>query len=213
VNPMAIDLTKCIYVKKTDTYITPKGIITFSAVSKKWKQKDKKDDDGQFAVSLIVPPESDLSVLKEAAAAAAKEKFGSKAKGIRSPFLDAAEKLDSDYVLEGFDPEGWIMLRANTYQQRPNVIFGNGVTVPEDELADEVYNGRWARMSVRPKAYDQEGNKGVKFYLHNVQVLDEGDKWPSGGGRTNAEDEFEAVDVESSVKGEATTKSSDSVFD
>ena len=208
---MPIDLKKCVYVEKTDTYITCEGIITFAAIAKKWKDKDKKDDDGQYALSLIFPPDADLSVLKAAAEKAAKE--GGKAKGLKSPFLDAADKIDESRMPEGFDPKGYTMVRANTYTQRPGVMFANGTTVPEDEIMDEVYNGRKARMSVRPKFYDQQGNKGVKFYLHNIQLLGEGEKWPSTGGRTAPEDEFESIDVGSSGKSAGKKASSDSVFE
>lgn len=208
---MSIAMNKCVYVEKTDTYITCRGIITFGAIAKKWKQKDKKDDDGQFALTLIFPPDSDLSLIQTAAGDAAKEKFGGKAKGLKTPFLKAEEKLDTDRMPENFDPAGWTMVRANTYTQRPGVIFSNGTPVPEDEIMDEVYNGRWARMSVRPKAYDQEANKGVKFYLHNIQLLEEGEKWPSSGGRTAPEDEFEMVAGASS--GGKKTSSSDSMFE
>jgi hypothetical protein len=210
---MAIDLNKAVYVEKTDTYITAKGIITFAAVAKKWvsEQDKKKGQDGQYALTLIVPAKSDLSVLYAAAEKCAKEGGGAKVKGLKTPFLKAEEKLDADRMPEGFDPTGWVMIRANTFQQRPGVMFANGATVPEDELLDEVYNGRWARMSVRPKYYDNE-SKGVKLYLHNIQLLDEADKWPGGGGgRTNAEDEFEAVEAASGSSGKA-EKSSDSVF-
>jgi hypothetical protein len=211
---MAIDLSKAIYVQKTDTYVTCQGIISFAAIAKKWKDKAKPDDDGQFALSLIVPPDSDISVLKEAAMTAAKEKLGAKVKGAKSPFLDAAEKLDADRMPEGFDPTGWTMIRANTYQQRPNVMFANGTPVPEDEILDEVYNGRWARMSIRPHAFDRDGNKGVKFYLQNIQLLEEGEKWPSTGGRSRAEDEFEAINDAASGKAKASGKATKGgVFD
>jgi hypothetical protein len=147
-----------------------------------------------------------LSILKAAVEQAAKEKFGKTAKNLKSPFHKAEEKLDEDRMPEGFDPTGWTMLRANTYQQRPTVMFANGTAVPENELLDEVYNGRWARISVRAHAYDNE-SRGVKLYLHNVQVLAEGEKWPSSGGRTNASDEFEAIEL---ANGKAA--SSDGVF-
>lgn len=211
---MPIELNKCTYVEKTETYITCRGIITFGAIAKKWKDKNKADDDGQFAITLIFPPDSDLSVLKDAAASAAKEKFGAKAKGIKTPFLKADEKLDPDRIPEGFDPTGWTMIRANTYQKRPGVISADGSTVAEDDIVDEVYNGRWARMSVRTHAYAHEANKGVKLYLHNVQLLEDAEKWPQSGGGTNAEDEFSPVVAASSKDGKAVkVKSSDSVFE
>ncbi len=212
---MSVAMDTCAYVEKTDTYITAKGIITFAAIAKKWKNRDKKDDDGQFALTLIFPPDTDLSLIQTAAANAAKEKFGQKAKGLKNPFLKAEEKLDAERLPESFDPTGWTMVRANTYTQRPGVIFANGTTVPEDELMDEVYNGRWARMSIRPHAFDNE-SKGVKFYLHNIQLLEEGDAWPMTGGRTAPEDEFETVDAGSGIKPGAKSgdaKSSDSIFE
>jgi hypothetical protein len=210
---MPVALDKCIYNSKTDTYITAKGIITFAAVAKKWKDREKKDDDGQFALTLIFPPETDLSLIQDAAKKAAVDGSGGKAKGLKSPFLKAEEKLEDERRPEDFDPEGWIMVRANTYTERPGVIFANGETCPVDELSDEVYNGRWARMSIRPKYYDQNGNKGVKFYLHNIQLLDDGEKWPTSGGRTAAEDDFEPVETGGGKPGKASTKSADSIFE
>lgn len=209
---MSINLNKAAYVEKTDTFITAKGIIVFAAIAKKWKDKDKKDDDGQFALTLIYPPDSDLSVLKDDASKAAKEKFGAKTKGLKTPFLKAEDKLEAARMPEGFDPTGWTMLRANTYQKRPNVIFADGSTVPVDDIADECYNGRWARMSVRTHAYTHEINSGVKLYLYNIQLLDDGEKWPFAGGSTNAEDEFSAVETKKDGK-PAKAKSSDSVFE
>lgn len=211
---MTIDLKKCTYVEKTETWITCRGMITFGAIAKKWKDKKKPDDNGQFALTLICPPDSDLSGLKADAAEAAKAKFGAKAKGLKNPFINAADKLEADRMPDGFDPTGWTMLRANTYQKRPNVVFADGSTVAEDDLVDEIYNGRWARMSVRTHAYDNE-SKGVKLYLHNVQLLEDAEKWPQSGGGTNAEDEFSAV-VTASKDGKGETKvksSSDSVFE
>lgn len=210
---MSIALNKCMYVEKTQTYITCRGIITFGAIYKKWKDKKKPDDDGQFALTLILPPDSDLTILKDVAAETAKEKFGAKAKGLKTPFLKAEDKLEADRMPADFDPTGWTMLRANTYQKRPNVIGADGSTIAEDDLVDEVYNGRWARMSVRPHAYDHDGNKGVKLYLHNIQLLEDAEKWPSSGGSTKPEDEFSPVVAASRDGKAAKAKSSDSVFE
>jgi hypothetical protein len=94
---------------------------------------------------------------------------------------------------DGSIPQGWTMIRSNTYQKRPGVIFAGGEAVPEDELLDEVYNGRWARMTVKLHAYKaQDGGKpGVKLYLSNIQLLQKGEKWPGGMQRVEAHDEFD----------------------
>jgi hypothetical protein len=169
-------------------------------VAKRWKNKDSKrpDDQGAFILTLIVPAKADLSLLKAGVENLGKEKNGGKTKGLNSPFSPAEEKLEEDRMPEGFDPKGWTMIRSNTYQKRPGVIFANGETVPEDELLDEVYNGRFARMTVKPHFYPaQDGGKaGVKLYLSNIQLLDKGEKWPGGAQRVEATEEFEAVELD-----------------
>jgi hypothetical protein len=192
-------LKKAIYNEKYDSFTTPEGIITFAAIAKKWKQKDSKreGDEGAYILTLIVPKDANLEILKTACDKLAKEKLG-KIKGINTPFSDAAEKLDEERMPEGFNPEGWTMIRSNTYQKRPGVIFANGDVVPEDELLDEIYNGRKARMTVKLHAYPaQDGGKpGVKLYLSNIQLLGKGEKWPGGMARVEAHDEFESVEIE-----------------
>jgi hypothetical protein len=193
------------YNEKSDTYVTPAGRITFAAIAKKYVDKNKEGDNGQYALNIVVPPKADLKLLKDRMTKTAKEKFGDKVRGLRSPFLDADEKLGDK--LPDNDFKGWIMLRANTYQMRPGVIDANGVTVPEDELAAALYNGRWARMSVQVSAYDQPSNKGVKFYLQNIQLLDDDETLALGGGRTKPEDDFEAV-----ANAEGGDQTADSIF-
>jgi hypothetical protein len=201
-------LDKALYNEKWDSYTTPRGIITFAAVAKKWKNKDAKEgDEGAYILTLIVPATADLSLLKNGCDKLAKEKLG-KTKGINSPFSDADEKLEADRLPEGFDPKGWTMIRSNTYQKRPGVVFANGDIVPEDELLDEVYNGRWARMTVKPHAYQAQagGKAGVKLYLSNIQLLEKGERFPGGAKRVEAHEEFDAVDIDMS-------KDSGGVFD
>ena len=57
----------------------------------------------------------------------------------------------------------------------------------------ELYSGCYGRVSIMPAAYNVDGNKGIKFYLNNVQKLAEGE--PLGGaGASNASDDFTAVE-------------------
>ena len=59
----------------------------------------------------IEPILPDLSLIQDAAKKAAVDGSGGKAKGLKSPFLKAEEKLEDDRRPEDFDPEGWIMAR------------------------------------------------------------------------------------------------------
>lgn len=200
-------LKKCQYLEKSDSYMTCEGRITFFAVADRWRAKDAKPDDkGQYALTLIFPPDSDLSLIKQAAEKAAREEWGDKMpKGLKSPFLKADEKLD----FEGMDFTGWTMVRANTFTSRPGVVNAAGKTVAEGDLAEAFYNGRWARMTVTVKAYNRPDNKGVKLYVNNIQVLRDDEVLPNGGpGRAKPEDEFEAVSDEAVSTG----GSADSIF-
>ncbi len=190
---MSDPLKKCRYVEKTDAWVTPRGRATFVAIADKWVDKNKKDDDGQFALTLIFPPDVDLGPLKTLAGEKAVAKFGKSAKGIKSPMIPADEKNIKG--LDDVDLSGWTMIRANTYKARPTVVKRDGTKVEHEDLAPECYSGRWMCMSVRAHAYDQQGNKGVKFYLGNIQLLDD-DEHLGGFAQAKAEDEFEAIGEE-----------------
>jgi hypothetical protein len=63
---------------------------------------------------------------------------------------------------------------------------------------------------VQAYGYDKAGNKGVSLGLINVQLLDNDDELVVGGGRVNAESEFEAVEAVEGAGSEG--GSSDSMF-
>lgn len=198
------------YVEDEDLYILPKGRMNFVALARKFKNKKstRENDEGQFVVSCIIPPEFDLTKVKKAVQTLGKEKFKDKKgkpidllddanlKGHKSPFLKADDKLESVTTNDGdeVDLDGWTMIRANTYTRRPVVRNSKGEVIDVDDLEVEAYSGRWCRLLVKPKDYDQEGNKGVKFYLEGVQLLAHDDKIGGGSGSTG--EAFGAVDDE-----------------
>ena len=57
----------------------------------------------------------------------------------------------------------------------------------------EVYSGCYGRISVNFYGYNSNGNRGVAAGLGNIQKLKDGEALSS---RTNAEDDFEAVEDE-----------------
>ena len=55
----------------------------------------------------------------------------------------------------------------------------------------EVYSGVYARVSINFYAYNVNGNKGVAVGLGNIQKIRDGQPL---GNRSNASDDFDAVD-------------------
>ena len=62
-----------------------------------------------------------------------------------------------------------------------------------DRPEDEAYADSYGRISVNFYGFSTNGNKGIAAGLGNIQKLRDGE---SLGGRTNAEDDFDAVEVD-----------------
>lgn len=141
----------------------------------------------EFSIQALFPKGADLSALKVAAAAAAKEKWGDKVPAkLRSPFR--TEKEDGSFP-DGLE-EGAIFMNFKT-SQRPGLVDASN-----QDIIDPVdfYSGCYARCSVRAYAYGGPGTSftpGVAFGLQNIQKLADGE--PLGGVRVKASEEFEPV--------------------
>lgn len=166
----------------------------------------------KYTVSLLVPKSSNIDLLKKAAEAVAIEEFGAeKFKGLveagkfNTPFLDAFKASRTEKNPSGDERmQDFILIRTDS-MTKPGILESNGQSIGDDYSG--VYAGRWAFVTLNASAYPSidGGKPGVKFYLGNIQLLDHDERL--GGGRPNAEDEFEPVNV---AGGEAA--STDSVF-
>ena len=58
---------------------------------------------------------------------------------------------------------------------------------------NEVYSGCYARVSISLYPFNTNGNKGIACGLGNIQKIADGEPL---GGRTRAEDDFEAYEDE-----------------
>jgi hypothetical protein len=180
-------------------YITPAGVIVFAALDKRFKNKKRKDDKpedkGAYTLAIVVPPKHDMTVLREGVAGVAEDKWGKRTKGKRMPFADAEASLEwlkDDSGEEVEDLGAWIKISANTYQSAPVVRDAKGRLLEVEDIRDLSGNGAWARMIVKPAAYENESS-GVTFYLDSVQLL-ASPTWPNyetpksgSGGGTNGE--------------------------
>lgn len=172
--------------------ISPIARLSFPAFFTPESIDDKPDSEKKYSCSLLIPPGADLTLLKEAAVAAARAKWGDKVEDmlkegkLKRPFLKAEEKKYDGYL------PGWTLLRASS-QTKPQVrdamqVAGSLVVVKEED-PEIVYPGRWLQATLNAFAYDQKGNKGVAFGLNNVMLLHHDE---SLSGRAKAEDEFTA---------------------
>ena len=174
----------------------------FEAVLPQGETDEKKK---RFQTSMVFPKSADLGLLNEAVEAAAVAEWGpdyKKKYKVRKPFLKTEE-----HPKIGVDAEEFPVLIRTNSPTRSQIIRGDKSPVTERE-AEDVYAGRWARLSLRCYAYDHKtGGKGISFGLQNVQLLDHDE--PLTQMRPPAEDEFEAVDA----GGGENAKAADSLFE
>lgn len=155
----------------------------------------------KYSVAALFPKGADIKLLQKAAEAAGREKFADKfdtllkAGKLRMPFKDQGENNDDEGELRDGFQEGCVFISASANEDRRPPVVGPDLSSLTE--SNEVYSGMWARISIRPFAYDTDGNRGVSFGLQAVQKIGDDDPL-GGGGPVNVEKEFEAVDVESS---------------
>ncbi|HKJ73070.1 MAG TPA: ssDNA-binding protein, partial [Alphaproteobacteria bacterium] len=180
----------------------------------------RENDKGEYAVTLMFSPTANFDLLVKACKDVAAAKYPN---GVPQSFKwplrkckDIEDKNGNKRYGDEFDE--YFQVRANTFSRRPGIVDQNLKRVDssgdlEDadsviaRIEEEAYTGRHARMSVTPKTYDTDGNRGVKLYLNNIQLLDH-DERLGGMGGTTPEDDFGAP-----VGAGDAAASSDSLFE
>ncbi len=172
--------------KNPDTkVITPQFRMAFVFLM---NPRVKDDGKKSYELTMLFPPDADLSSLKKAANAALVDKWGTDPKkyppNLRSPFRSGDEPGLSKY--DGF--AGMTVVRASTTTP-PGVVDAKVQPIVDPQ---EIYPGRWAIASLTAGAYDTKGNRGVTFYLNHVQILRHDTPF---AGRSRPEDVFQPVDL------------------
>jgi len=176
--------------------ITPKGRIIWHALFKPGLAQGETDKDkAKYQCSLIFPKGSDFTVLRNEVQRIVDENLPpakQRTTKFRLPWIETINQPKwIDYADEYPD-----MLRCNA-KMRPDVVTPKGDrSITEEEEADELYRGRWARMSVQPFWYNANPAKkipvpGISLGLQNVQLLDHDEVL--AGGRVRGTSEFEAA--------------------
>jgi hypothetical protein len=151
------------------------------------------DEKGSYSIMLLID-KKDKETL--AAINGTVEKFKTDPKAVtiwgskflasfKSPLRDGDTERDTEKYPEY---KGHYFLNANTYN-KPSVVDSKMNDIIDKS---ELYPGCFGRVSMIPAAFNVDGNKGIKFYLNNVQKLADGPAF--GAGRSAVSDDFTAVE-------------------
>lgn len=184
-------------LQSNGNYRTPRGRLLYPSLFQKSLPKGETDPaKAAYQVTLLIPKGSDLSVIEKAIndeiEANVPVKIRATAK-VKKPILKTADSKFADFA-EDYP----FYIRCNAKKMKPDVVTPKGDrNVAEAEEPDEVYSGRWGRLTCQVFYYDHPtGGKGVSLGLANVQLLlgpDGEPGEPMAGGKARGTSEFEAV--------------------
>jgi hypothetical protein len=166
----------------------------------------------KFGCTILFPKNLDISKLKDAAAQAAIDEWGDKAKDmlknglIKSPFLDGdgpqGLSKKTGERLPGF--EDHIFIRVTATLDYPPKVVAKDPHIPLTS-ANEFYSGCYGYAVVNAFTWDNKKNgKGITFGVSMVQFAKDGDKL-GGGGPGDPTKMFDTIEDEGDAP--AATKS------
>lgn len=165
------------------------GLVRFSYANV-WEPRGDEGDRKKYSVSLVIPKKDKKTVEAinkaiEAAKQEGKSKFCGKIPlNLKLPLRDGDIDRENDEVYKDS-----YFVNANSYQQ-PGIVDAKVKPILEQS---EFYSGCYGRASIVFYAYDSNGNKGIACSLQNLQKLKDGEPL---GGKSNPEEDFEAVEDE-----------------
>ena len=165
--------------------VTPEFIASYLHVFEKQKFDGQSDDEARYSVQMVFPKGTDLSVLKDAANTAMKDKFGHDKekwpKKMQSPFRDGNEERDGEGI---YEDAVYVNCRS---KRQPGVV---DEAVQQIINPDDFWSGCIAKAQVQAFAYSHSGNNGVAFSLLLIQKVKDGERL--GGTPDKPEDVFTA---------------------
>lgn len=161
----------------------------------------KSDFEGKpdsYQATLLIPKTEDITALKNAAAQAAIEEWGDKAKEfwanglIKTPFLDGdgPQALNKTTGKRNAGHEGHVFIRAGATLDYPPKLFD--AKVQPVVSPDEIYSGCYGYAVIHFFTWDNPKNgKGVSAGITMFQKVKDGEKF--GVAERPATDFFETV--------------------
>lgn len=155
-----------------------------------WEANAVDGGEPKYSVSAIIP-KSDTETIEKIKTAIEQAKKDSLSKwggkipaNLKLPLRDGdIDRPEDEAYADSY------FFNANS-RQAPQVVDKNVQSILDQS---EVYSGCYGRISVNFYGFNNNGNRGIAAGLGNIQKLKDGEPL---GGRTNAEDDFEAVEEE-----------------
>lgn len=174
--------------QNTTKVVTGKVRLSYVHVFEPFSNND--DQDKKYSTVILIPKSDTktIAALKAAQAAAAEagkaKTFNGKIPAnLKTTLHDGDEEGDLE---KNPEYEGHMFMTVSS-KTKPGIVDKDVNPILD---STEVYSGCYARVSINAFAYNTQGNRGISFGLNHVQKLDDGDYL---GGRSKAEDDFEAV--------------------
>lgn len=149
------------------------------------------DQEAKYSCVILIPKSDKVTLkkLQEATDAAAEAGKTTKFNGkVPTNLKTTLHDGDEDGDLErNPEYEGHMFMSVNS-KTKPGIVDSDVNPIMD---STEVYSGCFARVSINAFAYNTQGNRGISFGLNHVQKISDGDYL---GGRSKAEDDFDAVD-------------------
>lgn len=168
--------------------VTGKVRLSYAHLFEPYAQQEGQEP--KFSTMILVPKtdKKTIAAIEQAQKNAlenGKSKFnGSIPKNWKNTFRDGDEEFDTE---EKPEMAGQMFMTISS-KTRPGIVDKAVQPILDPQ---EVYSGCYVRVSMNAAAFNTQGNKGVSFYVNNVQKLEDGEPL---GGKTRAEDDFESLD-------------------
>lgn len=162
------------------------GKVRFSFLNWASPRKNELNGKEEYGTELLIPKsdEATIKALKAAMKTALVAKFGDKfPPKLRNPLKDGDEetKADGSPLADYYKDHMFLRVKST---EPVGVIDARGETLKN---ANDFVSGDYGRASITAFAYDQAANKGVSFYLNNLQLQEKGEPF---GSKSSASDDF-----------------------
>jgi len=164
------------------------GLVRFAYFNAFKPRLNELSGKSEYSTQILIPKtdKATLAAIRAAITEAITDKFnGKRPAGLRNPLKDGDADVAEGAKALGAEYEGHFFLSAKCSEdQAPQIVDAEG----QDILSSKEFgSGDYGRVSISAYGYDQKVNKGISFWLNNIQFLEKGEPL---SGRSNAADDF-----------------------
>jgi Protein of unknown function (DUF2815) len=173
---------------------SPTGRVSYPHVFQPQASQDDPNKKTYSITLLFDKAEPGLEAMRDAANLASKEMWPTKKPaGFKSPFRDGDELDDDGNRKRGPEYKGKTYITFRTgIDRKPGVVGPDLEKLTQED--GKLYAGCYAKVSYAAFAYNKGMSSGVSFALNNVQFVRDCAPDERFDGRTDAEQDFEAIE-------------------